>query len=636
MRLIVLAVVLAVVLPATAAGAAPKLRQPVVRTVVPLPPKVSGVRSESCTWTRDARSLLCPFEMDGGGVQVATMEPDGSGFTCLTCGTEIEGTPGYLHAFADGRRFFFATLPEGTANASAGANVTPHIAECAPSLRDCRSLTVSEVALPTVPGDLNDREPRIAPDGRHYLWTVVRSDGFLLLMGELERTGAGYAVTGVRVLNAVPAPSTADEWARRGSFAEGKSFDRGGRLVFAATYAGGRNLDDYSLDLATGRVERITTNLEWDEDAQFDPTSRYLIIGSSRRMHNQLRTTALAATPGFLDAAVIAAVAPASLATHEMRLHTLEKWLTTPEEEAAGGDGVLLNDKSGGWAGGAAKSPWSPDGTRAAWGERGPKGATRLVVVRFPELPRVPPVCLDPEREPACRTPTPEWAPRIEDYPPIAPGVYAIAGPRGGSARLTFGGTVLGPLNRIEYAGFVLADGRVLDGTAELTGISRGGLTQTVRADIAFSGTQTGFHRAQVTARGQLVCGTAETLLGGRRLSVNVGQWNPDCGFKTPEQCPNGADADATETGDCTRDGLPNRYLAPEWCAPARIALPRRLRVVSVIASIGSTVVARRRGRALRSIEITRPEQRARVRLRLRSETGRRYVVTRSIRGCAR
>ena len=548
--------------PSPAAG--PRVRQAVIRTEVPLPPGVRGVGSEMCTWTRDAARIVCPFDLGEDGVHVGTMKPKGGDFRCLTCGHDLGGTPGYLYTFADGKRFFFGTLPPGAANASGGANITPQVGECSPSLLECRELTVKRVTLPTIPGDLNDREPRISPDGRHYLWTIARTDGFLMLMGDLRETESGYEVTGVRVLNAAPQPQTAADWAVRGSFNEGKSFDHGTRLVFASTRAGGRNLDDYVLDLGTGHVTRLTFNLEWDEDAQFDPTSRFLILGSARRMHNQLRTTSLAGTPPIMDGAVIAAVAPASLATHEMRLHTLEKWLTTPEEEAAGGDGVMLNDKTGGWAGGAAKSPWSPDGTRAIWGERGPNGATRLVVTRFPELKRREPVCLRPELDPSCQTPTPTWAPPIEGYPPLAPGTYAVPGPRGGSASLLFGGTILGPGVRITYDGFTAADGRIFDGVSSITGVSRGGvMTQTLSADVTISGSHTGYHAAEIEAKGQRVCGTADTLLDDRRLHVNVGQWNPDCGFTTPERCPDGADADATESGDCSEDMQPNRFLAP-------------------------------------------------------------------------
>lgn len=545
-----------------AAAATPSSRGLAVqRSVVPLRAPIEGVRAESCAWTRDGARILCSFDLGAKGFQIGTLRPDGSGFRCLTCTVSLPGAPSYLYPFPDGRRFFFATLPPGASNAANGANVTPFVGECAPSIARCASTTVKAVATPAVAGGLNHREPRISPDGRRYVWTEVRTDGFLILMGDLTRSASGdYAVRGARVLTAVPAPRTAAQWSARGSFNEAKSFDGGTRLLYASTRAGGVNMDDYVLDLRTGRSTRLTRNLEWDEDAQFDPTSKYLILGSARRMHNQLRTTALAGVPSFLDAAVIVATAPASLATETMRLHTLEKWITTAKDERAGRDGEQLNDKRGGWAGSASKLPWSPDGTRAVWAERGTKGRTRLVVARFPRLARQKRLCVDRGAPGTCATPAPAWAPRLDDYPPLAPGTYRIPGPRGGTATLTYGGIVVGPSNTVAFDGFRARDGRVYDGTIEAVGIAHA-----ASSDVTISGAARGFTRSRISGEGTTVCGTAETLLDGRRSRTQIGQWNPACTFTTPARCPDGADADATGTGGCRRDGLPSRFLAPEW-----------------------------------------------------------------------
>lgn len=538
------------------------VRLPVVRSVVALPARVKGVVPETCTWTRDGSALLCGFDVGSRGEQVGTIRPAGGGFRCVSCGAGLVGHPWRLYAFADGRRFFVGTLPRGSANASAGANIIPQIGECTPSLLDCRHATIGRVALPTIPGDLNNREPRISPDGQHYLWTVVRIDGFLILMGDLSATPTGYRVATVRVLNAVPDPHSAAAWADRGSFSEAKSFDGGERLVFASS-RGGFNWDDYELELSTGSVRRITHELEWDEDAQFDPTDRYLIVSSARHMHNQLRSTALADYPSFVDGAWTVFVSTAMLGTTAVRLHTLELWLTTAAEERAGGSGEMLNDKSGGWSGQASSSPWSPEGTRAAWVERNVDGRTRIVVVSFPELRRRPPACANPDTQRACQTPTPTWAPLISDYPSLERGVYSIPGPRGGSATLHFRGAVVGE-NRVRLSRFTDQEGRTFEGTIEVSAaLQRGGLSGTAREDIAISGRHSGHTSALIGARHFLVCGTADTVLDGRHLHTNVGEWNPSCAFATPRRCPDGADADATDTGTCSHDGLPSRWLAP-------------------------------------------------------------------------
>lgn len=390
----------------------------------------------------------------------------------------------------------------------------------------------------------------------------MRPDGFHILMGDLVRDADGYRVTGVRVLNAVADPHSAEDWAARMSLNEAKSFIDGDRILFQSTRAGGVNTDVYELDLTSGEVARITRDLEWDEDAEAHPSDQYLIVFSQRRMRNVRMALALAAVPSFMDATLRTFIAPAELLPMSQRLHGLQPWLTTREQERAGGAGEMLNDRSRGWSALPNHSPWSPDGTRAAWVEIAEGGPTRLVVATFPSLERQQPHCLHPERERACQTSTPSWAPLIEDYPQIAPGEYNIPGPQGGSATLLFT-SVMGGLNQVEFTDFTAADGRTYDGTMKLTGTRFNGLPGRFRSDITISGAHEGRSVAQIDANNNLVCGTVDTVLDERHLHTNVGQWKTGCAFPKPEICPNGAAANATETGDCTRDGLPSRWLAP-------------------------------------------------------------------------
>ena len=155
--------------------------------------------------------------MGSQGVQVGSIQPDGTGFQCLTCGAKLAGEPWRLYAFPDGKRFFVGILPNvGGAAASSGADITPQIGECTPSLLDCRQVAMRDVLLPKIDGSINDREPRISPDGKRYLWTMVRADGLLILMGDLGATSSGhYQVSDVRVLNPVSNPQSAAEWAYR-------------------------------------------------------------------------------------------------------------------------------------------------------------------------------------------------------------------------------------------------------------------------------------------------------------------------------------------------------------------------------------------------------------------------------------
>ncbi|CAG9946962.1 unnamed protein product [Clonostachys rosea f. rosea IK726] len=538
------------------------------RSVVPLPPTVARLDTQSCIWTRDGVAILCPFDIIDQGWQIGTIYPDGSNFQCISCAADIEGSPGFLYAFPDKKSIFFATASQSS---SPDAVSLPQVVECSPSVLQCERATVRSVKIPEVDGTLSLREPRITPDGHHLEWTILRTDGFLMLMGELTRTSESYTVSNARVLNAAPNPTTSEQWAIRGAFSEGKSFFKGKTLVFASTRGQGGNLDDYTLDLATGAVTRVTFNSEWDEDGAFDPSGTYILLGTSRRMHNQLRTVTSMNLAPFIDGSVFLTLSFASLSTTEQRLHILEKWLITPASDAAGLDGVMLNCKQGGWASGASKNPWNPDGKRAAWGERGQNGTTRLIIATFTGLPSSASLsCEFPQDDEDCQTPTPLWAPLLVDYPLLEAGQYSIAGPSGGKAILTTSANVLGPLHAIDYHGYVQVDGTVVNGRTEMKGLFSSG-NQTLTSNVRLSGPHQGNSTWILRVVGRQVCGTAVSTVDGISLVTHHGQFDPSCGFVRPEMCPDGADADATEIGEtgcielpgaCANDTDRTKYMA--------------------------------------------------------------------------
>lgn len=556
----------AAVAPAAGAGSAQaELPMPVIREEVPLPDQVRHV--DDCQWTRDGEALLCKFKIAGVRlVQVGFIRPDGSDFACLTCDAGLTKAPQALQAL-DSKRFIFAIGSGSESGTKLGVTRIPMIGECAPSLADCADLVVKEVKLPTIEGSRNERSLEVSPDGRHLLWTVLRTDGFLMLMGDLAATAEGYEVRDVRVLNAVRNPRSAEHWATRTAWYETKTFHRGGTMLFSSSRAGGFNLDVYSLDFQTGRTTRLTTNPEWDEDAHLDPTGRYLVTSSTRRLYNSLRAGSLAGYPGFLDAARVIVSVGSATGSEVARDHTVAsaRWLTTMDTERSGGDGMMLNAyECACWRAGGEQTRWNPKGDRVVQTEteRGsPWEASRIMIIRFPTLPAQPADCVDPDSDRGCQTPTPNWAPLLSDYPILPAGEYRVPGPRGGSATLEYGWSVAGP-SRVELDGFTAEDGRVFTGIMEVTGISNE-TDQTYAIDLAISGRHTGSHTTQITKEGRTVCGTVETVLDGRSLHTNVGQWKDDCGFPRPASCPSGADVDATPTGDCSRDQWPPSFAPP-------------------------------------------------------------------------
>src|SRR6201999_1722409 len=162
------------------------------------------------------------------------IKPDGSGYQCITCNSTIPGPPGYLNTLPDKKSVYYGAQ-SGLLTPS--RTFVPQILECTPSLLDCQSVVIRNVTVPTSPGELQAREPRVAPDGKHYAWTILREDGWLLVLGDLQLAGDTYTVSNARVLNPSSAnpPKTASDWAVRLSWSEGKSFFKGNTFIFAST-----------------------------------------------------------------------------------------------------------------------------------------------------------------------------------------------------------------------------------------------------------------------------------------------------------------------------------------------------------------------------------------------------------------
>lgn len=243
-------------------------------SVVPIPPNVTGIEPESCIWSRDGSVILCSFYGSDGRSEI------GPGYACLTCGIPYGDGIGYLSALPDQKSILFGSQD---AAGLPGASVRPQILECSPSVLDCRAATIHSVSVPQLDHDitvLQAREPRIAPDGRHYLVSAARTDGFLMLLGELSRTNdTTYTVDRLRALNpsSQNPPRSSDDWASCLAWYEAKAFFKGNTILYASTRGDGFDFDGWSLDLQTGQSTRLTRYLEWDEDITLDPSGQYYL-----------------------------------------------------------------------------------------------------------------------------------------------------------------------------------------------------------------------------------------------------------------------------------------------------------------------------------------------------------------------
>ena len=634
--------------PALAQAQAPEdLR--IQRQIVPLPSSVTEVNQ--CAWTHRAEALLCLASVEEReGRQVVLVRPDGSGLRCLTCAEGVpEGRrPHKTSVFPDGKRFLLGTLPAGEVNADEGASLVSSVGECAPSLLDCDQLSFAPVELPSATGSLNDREIRLSPDGRKFVYTIVRNDGFVVLMGDLVREADRYVVRDARVLNPAGATTAAD-LARRGAFAEAKSFSDGRTLIYASTEEAGSNLDVYRLDLATGNRERVTTNGEWDEDAEDDPRHRYMSLGSTRRNFNVLRGATVIPLPPFLDQVKTVFIARFKLANLEERRRALEAWITDDATERGGRLGLQISDLRGGWD---ARMPvrWSPDGTRLVFYEVGPGTATRLVVVRVVGLEPVTPRCLDPERQLSCQTPTPTWAPLLSEYPPLTPGVRVVTGPAGGTATIAFGGLVIGGEMRVDYRDYATPDGLVVNGFEQISGFAYRDQRIDLSGEVTVTGRAEGHGRAQVVGEGRRACGVVESRLGARSERTVYGRTDPACGFGPAPTCANRKDDDGDGLEDLTDPGCRDEEDSDE-SGPAvsdrcrhHILIGLRLRpgerIRRATVRIGRSQLRRARVRAGRRRVVVnlrgRRSRGVRVVVRARTTSGRVVRTVRRFAACRR
>ena len=228
---------------------------------------------------------------------------DGSGAHCLSCGVANDppsAGEGEVTPFPDGKRVFFGSFFQPGSS-------TYGVLECKPSVVDCKSASI-------LPVDFSGAEPATVPpggavstpqvnsggayaaklsqDGAHIGFSDIRSDSVeTMVVGTLRRSADKYTVVDPRVINPAAPTSASDTninaWSDSGALYEFKTFTNGGA---DATYveSGGPHLlnpDVWSVNLATGKRTRLTSNPDYDEDNAVSPNGRLLALWSNRTMH---------------------------------------------------------------------------------------------------------------------------------------------------------------------------------------------------------------------------------------------------------------------------------------------------------------------------------------------------------------
>jgi hypothetical protein len=480
---------------------------------IPMPPEV--VRWGAPRFVPGTRDgIVLDFMGTDGINHIGYVRADGSRFRCLSCTADAAQTGlGRPIPFGDGRR----VLAQSPAASNGVAPLSFMVIECPNRMDSCTQPTVQTVSGVSPPDSLQDRVGLVSPDGSTLVWTRIRTDGFLMLAGRLDRTSDGYQVSDVRVLNA-PADRATTNLAgltRANAWYEAKSFSPDGQeITFGSTLGGSLNLDSYLMDLRTGSIRRLTRDPDWDEGLELSPDGRWFTQASSRGQHVTASFGNLP-RPAVLDVAAINVLnyfTPRAVGPTEPYRRGAQRrpyvfgiggesaqrtgmLLSTPED-----DGWYVND----WP------DWSGNGSLIVWAQARPNEPTvrQVRVARSPVAP-------GPAARPG-RTPVPAWAPPIGEVPVTSLDLQrTFLEPSGGTASVATSGTVLSGTFSVTYTNFSV-------GCAVLNGVQnvvQGGALETRYVDhLTVTGCHNGSSDIDVTVYGTKGAGvgTATSTYDGR------------------------------------------------------------------------------------------------------------------------
>jgi hypothetical protein len=470
------------------------LNPTVQRVIVNLPTGYANPNTPR--FAADGKSLYFAVTPPGGTrMEIHQVNVDGTGLRCVTCGLAPNITAPLTRVVpgADGRLMIqVATAPNSyVVYEPVGNQLVPVI-------------TPPSAARALDP----QREMRISPDGKYVVFSQIQlgqTGNFTAVpvVGRLIRTtnavtgAAEYHIEDARVVFPV---GEAKQWTPDGK----------GVIITGGQYEMG-NVDDVVVDLATGKVTRLTTNLDYEEDIDMSPNQQWIALGSTRTFDALTPMTRIVRPP-FLPAQIQGAVYEAYAGTNATNVSNQE-WLIAIADELNGENGIPLfaqddpntPEDEGDNYNARSMASWNATGDAVAFWEAqsAPLGSpdpnvSRLVIANLQYTTSVGPV------EGDLVTPHPTWAPKLSESVPTTlamPPVGTHAGAGGGTATIT---EVPDPTNSaatlrtVTYDNYVNVDGLILNGS-ESTSATASQNTIRYTADITVSGTHTGYLRGDVT-----------------------------------------------------------------------------------------------------------------------------------------
>jgi Big-like domain-containing protein/WD40 repeat protein len=455
------------------------LNPTVSRVILNLP---NGITSPANPrYSADGQSIYFAGQPAAGGrSEIYQINVDGTNVQCVTCGVTTSETGNLAKP---------VPVDDGSGRVLVLVNVAGQGPRYSMLEDGVNGRQLVPITTPSGGGFAIDkqREMRVSPDGTKVLFTriVVGPNNLLQalpIVGTLTRTANGYEVTDARVVYPT---------------GEGKQWtpDGKGVVILGGQFDAG-NVDDIEVDLATGKVTRVTASLDYDEDMDYSPNEQWIAIGSTRGLDALTPMTRIVRQnflPVYVGAPVYQAYAvPINVSNQE--------WAVAVGDELNRENGIPLFDTGDGYAARSMPS-WNPTGDAVTFWESSITDPTqsRLVIANLKYTTSVGPVAADRS------TPSSDsWAPSLSTYVPTTtplPATGTYAGVGGGTAVVSEApdpADATRTIRTVTYTNYVNEDGMILNGT-ESADYNASQTAVHYLADVTVTGTHTGYIEADAT-----------------------------------------------------------------------------------------------------------------------------------------
>mgnify|MGYP002652559422 CR=1 FL=1 len=319
----------------------------VQRVILNLPDTIAGPANPR--YSADGKSIYFAGQPTAGGrSEIYQIKTDGTALQCVTCGISVSETGNLAKP---------VPVDDGSGRVLVLVNVAGQTPRYSMLETGINGTQLVSITTPAGGGYAIDpqREMRVSPDGTHVLYTrIVIGPNNLLqalpIVGTLTRTDTGYTVTDARVVYPT---------------GEGKQWtpDGKGVVILGGQFDAG-NVDDIEVDLATGKVTRVTANLDYDEDMDYSPNMQWIAIGSTRGLDALTPMTRII-RQNFLPVYV---GAPVYLEWADPINVSNQEWIVAVGDELNRENGIPLFDTGDGYTARSMPS-WNPDGTAVTFWE---------------------------------------------------------------------------------------------------------------------------------------------------------------------------------------------------------------------------------------------------------------------------